>query len=722
MRRQNIFFTGIALTCCLSACQRLQTEDIPAGSRGNSLFATLETSPESRTTLSPGGNGVYKVLWSENDCLDVFIDGQTLSNHYDLSAGAGSGKGTFSGYGSGNRYMAYYPASGQLIREGSDAFRTVLPAEQTYEQGSFATRTCPMVAVGNSSELVFKNLASVLKISLTGRQNVTRITFRPKDSSVKVAGEATVSVADPSNPTLTVSGSGTDSLVLNTGGVILSETSPTDFYLVIPPRTYKGGFSVWIYTPTGYMVKSYSSDFTMVRSKVHETSVLKLKLTHGVDASDNLAGSGTESDPFQIGSAGDMLLLQQSVNGHDGLITSRSGKKTDARTAHYVLTADISLSRLCNAKTGSWDPIGSEGRPFDGSLNGNGHTISGLYINAPGKDFQGLFGYAGEHSSLSGISVSGTISDANAHAGLLSGICSGSARACVSSGYIKAKSYIGGLFGSAYSVYNCTNRATVNGSMAGGVAGHCTYIESCVNEGSIKGDTYVGGVSGYILYSCDQCVNKGQVQAVFSSAGGIAGSLDNTAAIINNINEGSVHSQQWCGGIAGISYPESLILNCINTGSVIGTDNSIGGIIGLAGWTYTLYFSNVGPSVRNCINVGTVAAEEGYANVKYIGGICGNSLGIKTGKECPDSIIEDVYWLYDASAGLGNAEGIGLDEGKSARMNALSRNQMQATSTLNALNTWAATTEPPAQGIDFQGWVKDSKTGYPTLSGKPATK
>ena len=721
MRRQIIFITGIALACCLSACQRLQTEDIPAESRGNSLFATLETSPESRTTLSPGGNGVYKVIWSENDGLDVFIDGQTLSNHYDLSAGAGSGKGTFSGYGSGSRYMAYYPASGELIREGSDAFRTVLPAEQTYENNSFATRTCPMVAVGNSSELVFKNLASVLKISLTGRQNVTRITFRPKDSSAKVAGEATVSVADPSNPTLSVSGSGSDSLVLNTGGVILSETSPTDFYMVLPPRTYKGGFSVRIYTPTGYMVKTYSSDFTMVRSKVHEAAALKLKLTHGVDASDNLAGSGTESDPFQIGSAGDMLLLQQSVNGHDGLISNRSGKKTDARTAHYVLTADINLSRLCNEKTGSWDPIGSEGRPFDGSLNGNGHTVSGLYINAPGKDYQGLFGYTGEHSSMSGITVGGTIVDANLFSGLLSGVCKGTARQCVSTGSAKAHDYLGGLFGDVAYAYDCTNRAEVSGgSMIGGVAGVGNLFDSCVNEGSIRGEVYVGGIGGNIFYLCNQCVNKGQVHAVFYTAGGIAGALDFSGVVINGKNEGTVYAQERSAGIVGNAFPVSYILNSLNSGSVTGNETDLGGIVGQAGFTYTK--DNAGPIVRNCINIGTVGAEKGYDNVKNIGGICGYSLGIISGKECNDAIIEDVYWLYDASAGLGNAKGIGLDEGKSARLNALNRSQMQATSTLNTLNTWAARTESPVQGIDFQGWIKDSKTGYPTLSGKPATK
>ena len=65
----------------------------------------------------------------------------------------------------------------------------------------------------------------------------------------------------------------------------------------------------------------------------------------------------------------------------------------------------VNVIALTDYQTGEgWVPIGSRttttdedapeiSDPFTGIFDGNNHKITGLYINRPGADYQGLFGY-----------------------------------------------------------------------------------------------------------------------------------------------------------------------------------------------------------------------------------------------------------------------------------------------------------------------------------------
>ena len=63
-------------------------------------------------------------------------------------------------------------------------------------------------------------------------------------------------------------------------------------------------------------------------------------------------------------------------------------------SASYILANDVD----CNI-TRSWDggkgftPIGNDINSFSGLFDGNGHTISNLYINRSTQDYVGLVGY-----------------------------------------------------------------------------------------------------------------------------------------------------------------------------------------------------------------------------------------------------------------------------------------------------------------------------------------
>lgn len=243
------------------ACQTRMEDEF---SGITNLYATMEDGT-TKTVLSPAQDGVSSVMWSEADELAVFLDGKSQSVSFQLSEGAGTKKAVFKGKGKGNQYVAFYPARIVSSMSG-DNIRITLPVEQQYQEGTFANGTFPMLASATSNDLSFSNLASVLKLSITGKHCVTRIVFKSALSSIKVCGQATASV---SSNKLTVTANGKDSLVLATPGVQLNESLSTDFYLVLPPQTYKGGFTVRVYSGERYMDKTISTDFTMERSQMH---------------------------------------------------------------------------------------------------------------------------------------------------------------------------------------------------------------------------------------------------------------------------------------------------------------------------------------------------------------------------------------------------------------------------------------------------------------------
>lgn len=93
-------------------------------------------------------------------------------------------------------------------------------------------------------------------------------------------------------------------------------------------------------------------------------------------------GTGTESDPYQISTGAELAFLATKVNAG----TSYSGE-------YFKLTKDIRLNELDVPTSGNpWNPIGNNKQKFQGTFDGNGYTIRGLYISAK-SSYQGLFGY-----------------------------------------------------------------------------------------------------------------------------------------------------------------------------------------------------------------------------------------------------------------------------------------------------------------------------------------
>ncbi|MBU0561737.1 MAG: hypothetical protein KKG93_19470, partial [Bacteroidetes bacterium] len=75
--------------------------------------------------------------------------------------------------------------------------------------------------------------------------------------------------------------------------------------------------------------------------------------------------------------------------------------------ASYTQTADIVASSTSSWNSGAgWTPIGNATTSFAGSYNGQGHIISGLFINRPSTGYIGLFGSTSS-STIQNLGVTG---------------------------------------------------------------------------------------------------------------------------------------------------------------------------------------------------------------------------------------------------------------------------------------------------------------------------
>ena len=215
-------------------------------------------------------------------------------------------------------------------------------------------------------------------------------------------------------------------------------------------------------------------------------------------------GTGTESDPYQISNGAELAYLAQQVNAGE----SYSDK-------YFTLTADIQLNNDAVPTSGNqWTPIGKPGKfkkppiPFSGAFDGQGHTVSGLYIESAAT-CQGLFGYIGTGATVQNLIVTGTVSvNSNIAGGIAGKVETGvTVTDCGFRGTVSALAYVGGIVGNcAGTVINCYNLGSVSGiqdsslNVAGGIVGNGSgaTVSNCYNFGTVnaEGSGTAGGIVG----------------------------------------------------------------------------------------------------------------------------------------------------------------------------------------------------------------------------------
>ena len=259
-------FVIVSLLLLAAGCRQSEFEEPSAVS--HTLTGLLERGAETKTHFGDPIDDVYYPYWTEDDALAVYADGLPNVDKYVLTVGAGTEKGSFEGRVAGTRYVALYPYEDN-VPEGlkGNVLHFVLPAEQSYQAGSIGEGAFPMLAVGDDRGLSFKNLCSVLKVSVTGDAGVQAVHFVARDENMSVSGPASVRTDFGKLPELVMSEGGSPRVTVRCPGILLDEETPTDFFIVIPSGTYRGGFSVEIETFSGIFTREVYSDITFGRSQ-----------------------------------------------------------------------------------------------------------------------------------------------------------------------------------------------------------------------------------------------------------------------------------------------------------------------------------------------------------------------------------------------------------------------------------------------------------------------
>ena len=334
------------------------------------------------------------------------------------------------------------------------------------------------------------------------------------------------------------------------------------------------------------------------------------------------SGSGTKSDPYLIRTAAQLQAFAAAVNGGTGY------------EGQYIsLDADLDLTGT------AWTPIGATGS-FNGSFNGNYHTITGMTIGSESEKASyteaGLFGSVGKGAAIRNVGV------------------------------INA------------AIYNKTTTDPSVGLLAAGISEN-SIVESCWATGTIYSDT----TSPYYSY-----------------VGGLVGSIGIKSLICNSWTNVVVYakgsSDSFVGGIVGDTGNNSAVVNCAALGSVANYGNTsmmygAGGVVGYSsGAVYASYSSSR-------IHMDAMSSEDG-ADVP-VGGVVGSPSALSAAYNCYFN-KEEKQTYYDGEVSTPLAVGydvLNYSESDNDHCEGLTAAEIASETLLNKL-TAALTPEELAKG------------------------
>lgn len=317
-------------------------------------------------------------------------------------------------------------------------------------------------------------------------------------------------------------------------------------------------------------------------------------------------GNGTSGNPYQITDCERFQGLNQNLS------------------AHYVLAGNLDCTETTGWNGGKgFDPIGDDSYPFTGTIDGNGHTIDGVYINRADDDpdtdsgsdpfnneeFVGLVGYMDGGTiqdlhvtnskvkgyayvgGLVGYMNGGTISGSSFNVGTATNSCNPGNCVWARYGYSG-----GGLVGEAdnATITHSHTGGPVKGSgqVIGGLVGNAVFttISDSSSTSPTDGGNYIGGAIGmmecgalirtYATGTVDVNQVEGYKQGTYG--GGLVGAMDCGGLIQESYATGDVSVEvRGGGGLVGVLFSApNEITDSYATGDVSGSGFGMGGLIG----------------------------------------------------------------------------------------------------------------------------------------------
>ncbi len=279
-------------------------------------------------------------------------------------------------------------------------------------------------------------------------------------------------------------------------------------------------------------------------------SILTLSAGARIATAQYGGGTGTELDPFLIGTAEHLNTI---------------GTRSQDWDKHFRQTANIDLDGITYNVIAP-DPMSSDPN-FTGVYDGACYAIANLSISASTSNAVGLIGVInGAEAEIRDVRLvdPAIVIDGVSSIGALAGqVNAGTITGCSAENVqIDGFQNIGGLLGfvnASAVVMNCTSSGTVSGE-----------------------DSNIGGLIGWnaggTVEQCSSTCAVGTSDGDFASGfGGLVGL--NSGLIENSYAKGSVDGGLNAGGLVGINEPPADIENCFASGAVTGS-LSVGGLFG----------------------------------------------------------------------------------------------------------------------------------------------
>lgn len=296
------------------------------------------------------------------------------------------------------------------------------------------------------------------------------------------------------------------------------------------------------------------------------TTVVEADAVMAPAQKDNAAFVNSETNPYLLANVEDYNAFAAAVSAGDTMAGKFAKITVDLGTTEAPITA----------------PIGTVGKYFGGTLDGDNHTV---IIELNENAAVGLVSYLAG-GTVKNVTVRGNVTRQTA----------------------SDKSYAGGIVGlitaAGGTVTDCTNYATITAPSkcyAGGIIGHTNgvaTIANCVNHGSVTAERNVGGIIGGsgAKMTITDVTNHGAVTGSANYVGGIVGYINSKGNVLTNCtNTGDVTGANCVGGIIGLLNMNGMsatVDNATVRDCTISGTQSVGGWIGRIGAKSTATYKN----------------------------------------------------------------------------------------------------------------------------------
>lgn len=355
---------------------------------------------------------------------------------------------------------------------------------------------------------------------------------------------------------------------------------------------------------------------------------------------------------YLISSLEQLIWFRDEVNFGNTVINGKLCDDIQMNDGQYIM---IGGDPTFTENAVIWEPIGGYDyddeedyvKFYEGSFDGDGHTLSGFYIKhdkmAPEASDIGIFGIISANGSVKNINLTDSVFDGYGNIGSIAGLSYSPISGCSSDAILIGVEDVGGIVGEMTAdISDCTftgsvtveqyssssSAAPIGGTNAGGIVGLITdnaaAVKKCSSTATVESYKNGGGIIGMATVegvSVTDCHNHSTVIAA-ENAGGILGSSDSLNISFENVtNSGSVSSSVGAGGVFGTADAE--IKNAVNKGQVNGSQYA-GGFGAIGSLDISLSYNEAdivsgNGSAAGFLASGNLNAEYGY-NIAEING------------------------------------------------------------------------------------------------------